>query len=95
MRTKLIVMSMVMPVVQLCVLVPNRRDFVTRVRGHHARWHRQCVVTIRRAHLAEDAWLFVDIAERKRPQPGPQRHQPDDHPEIADAVDDERFVGGG
>ena len=41
---------------------------------------------------AEDALLTANIAKRKRAQAGPQRHQPDDHAEVADAVDDERLV---
>jgi len=37
----------------------------------------------------------LDIAEVECSQAGPQGQQPDQHPEIANAVDDERLVGRG
>ena len=35
----------------------------------------------------------ASVAEGERPQAAPQRHQADDHAEVADAIDDERLVG--
>ena len=62
----------------------------------------QHVILLRRPHQAEDAGLgdvlplaSGNVAEGKRAQRCPNRHQADDHAEIADAIDDERLVGGG
>src|SRR5947209_7053151 len=35
-----------------------------------------------------------DIAKGKRPERGPNGQEADDHAKIADAIDDERLVGG-
>ena len=34
-----------------------------------------------------------NIAKRKRAERGPDNHQADDHPEIANAIDDECLIG--
>ncbi len=77
-------------------------DYLRRLRPrgepHHAVGHPGRRLIHRGPHLAENAGLLLAgriavIAEGKRPQARPHRHQADDHAEIADAVDDERLVG--
>ena len=86
-------------------LLVGRLDPLSHVgcgdRFDHARRRGQREMVVFGADLAEDAPLRdfnlsiavgVDVAEGKRAQAAEQRHQPDNHAEVADPIDDERLV---
>jgi len=82
----------------------DRRDFGGRSGRDHPIGHLQLVTRLGRPHQAEQARRrhlaavgagSIGVGEGERAEGAPQGHQADQHPEVADAIDDEGLVGGG